>query len=193
MSGPLVKNDRCYTYADYLGFPEGERWEILSGVAYAMSPAPTYEHQRLALEIASQAHIQLRGQRCQVLTAPLDVRFEDSDAADVVVQPDVLVVCDAGKLRPSGVVGAPDWIVEVLSPATAGKDHILKRALYERHGVREYWLVHPVDRIVTIYRLGADTRYQQADVRELLGSLAVDAVPGLVIDWDLLPAATKSV
>lgn len=185
MSIPAIKTDHHYTYADYLRFPEDERWEIINGVAYNMSPAPSDDHQRFSIELSTQVHSQLRGKPCQAREAPYDVRFEDSEGTDKVVQPDVLVVCDRSKITPAGIVGAPDWIVEILSPSTAGKDHIIKRSLYEKHGVREFWLVHPVDRIVMIYRLGADGRYQQADVHELKGKLAVDAVPGLEIDWDL--------
>lgn len=89
--------------------------------------------------------------------APVDVRLpkhdEADDQIDSVVQPDLFVVCNSNKLDKRGVRGAPDWIVEVLSPSTASRDQISKRNLYERHGVDEYWLVHPVDRILTIYRL----------------------------------------
>lgn len=185
MRTPAIRTDRHYTYADYLKFPDDERWEIIDGVAYSMAPAPGDSHQSLSSELTAQVHTQLRGKPCQVRVAPYDVRFENSDKTNKVVQPDLVVVCDRNKITPRGLVGAPDWIVEILSPSTAGKDQILKRALYEREGVREYWLVHPVDRIVTIYRLGAEGHYQQADVHELSGTLAVAAVPGVEIDFDL--------
>ncbi len=185
MPSAAIKTDRHYTYADYLKFPEDERWEIIDGVAYNMSPAPTVDHQSLAGELHLQVGSQLRGKRCRVYFSPIDVRFQDSPNTDKVVQPDLLVVCDRSKIRSAGIVGAPDWIVEILSPGTAGKDHIVKRGLYEKQGVREYWLMHPVDRIVTIYRLGPEAKYLQADVYELKGKLSVDAVPGLEIDWDL--------
>ncbi|MGQ0621949.1 MAG: Uma2 family endonuclease [Panacagrimonas sp.] len=186
MPAPAIKSDRRYTYADYLKFPEDERWEIIDGVAYNMSPAPTPEHQDVDVEMVTQVRTQLRGKRCRVLIAPTDVRFERTDGTDKVVQPDLLVVCDRGKITPTGVVGAPDWIVEVLSPSTASRDHILKRNLYEREGVREYWLVHPTDRVVTIYRLDETGKFSDHEVRELKGRLAVKAVPGIEIDWDLL-------
>lgn len=186
MPAPAIKSDRRYTYADYLKFPEDERWEIIDGVAYSMAPAPSDDHQSISVELTTQVHTQLRGQTCQVRQAPYDVRFENSDQTTKVVQPDLLVVCDRSKITARGLVGAPDWIVEILSPYTAGKDQILKRALYEKHGVREYWLVHPVDRIVTLYRLDAHGKFGQVEVRELKGKLSVAAVPGLEIDWDLL-------
>ncbi|MDT0498798.1 Uma2 family endonuclease [Algiphilus sp. W345] len=185
MGTPIRKDDRHYTYADYLKFPEDERWEIIDGVAYGMSPSPSDAHQSLSAEILAQVHAQLRGKQCHVRAAPFDVRFNSADTSDSIVQPDLLVVCDRSKITPAGLIGTPDWVVEILSPSTASTDQITKRALYERYGVPEYWLVHPVDRILTIYRLDAGARYGAADIRELGGQTEVAAVPGLEIDWDL--------
>lgn len=198
MTRPAILNDRYYTYADYLKFPEGERWEIIDGVAYllqaapgdrdarAMAPSPAFEHQSILGELSRQIGNQLHGKSCRVVTAPLDVRLDAANADATVVQPDLMVICDRAKIDKRGVIGAPDWIVEVLSPATAGRDHIVKRDLYERHGVSEYWLVHPIDRVVTVYRDWHDGRYAvYAMVSEMTGRLAISAVPGLEIDWDL--------
>lgn len=185
MAGAQMLNDRHYTYADYLKFPDDERWEIIDGVAYSMSPAPTPEHQDICSEINAQVREQLRDKPCRVFAAPFDVRFARADAADQIVQPDLLVICDRAKIDARGAVGAPDWIVEIISPSTASRDHIAKRALYEREQVPEYWLLHPVDRIVTIYRLDPAGRYGRPDVQELKGQTAVQSVPGLTIDWDL--------
>lgn len=129
------------------------------------------------------------GGPCRVLVAPLDVRLpnddrDDDDAVATVVQPDVLVVCDPAKLDEHGCRGAPDFIIEVLSRSTAARDQIIKRDLYERHGVREYWLVHPVDRIVTVYRLGPDGRYGRALVQETTGRLGIVALERGEIEWD---------
>ena len=185
MTRPAILNDRHYTYADYLKFPEGERWEIIDGVAYNMSPSPAERHQDLISELLTQVRSQLRGKPCRVYAAPFDVRFEASETTSKVVQPDLLVVCDRSKITGSGVVGAPDWIIEILSPRTAGKDQIVKRQLYEANGVREYWLIQPFDRVVTVYRLGENGSYGIQDISEMTGKLAVTAVPGITIDWDL--------
>lgn len=185
MTRPAILNDRYYTYADYLKFPEGERWEIIDGVAYNMSPSPVERHQDLASELLAQVRSQLRGKPCRAYVAPFDVRFDADDASSKLVQPDLLVVCDRDKITPRGVVGAPDWIVEILSPGTAGKDQIVKRQLYEANGVREYWLIQPFDKVMTVYRLGIDGRYAPPDILEMTGRLAISAVPGLEIDWDL--------
>ena len=185
MTRPAILNDRHYTYADYLKFPEDERWEIIDGVAYNMSPSPAERHQDLISELLTQVRSQLRGKPCRVYAAPFDVRFEASETTSKVVQPDLLVVCDRDKITGSGVVGAPDWIIEILSPRTAGKDQIVKRQLYEANGVREYWLIQPFDRVVTVYRLGENGSYGIQDISEMTGKLAVTAVPGITIDWDL--------
>jgi len=180
-----VRNDRHYTYADYCRFPEDERWELIDGVAYSMAPTPSEAHQSLAGEIFSQASAQLRGKPCRAYIAPFDVRFQNSESVSTVLQPDVMVFCGRDKLSERGGVAAPDWVVEVISPSSAGRDQVRKRHVYEREAVREFWLVHPVDRVLTAYRLGADGRYGPSLVQELVGSTEVAAVPGLSIDWDL--------
>jgi Uma2 family endonuclease len=176
-----------HTYADYCSWPDDVRYELIDGVAYAMGPAPVRRHQGILLELARQVANVLEGSPCRPYIAPFDVRLPKADESDndvdTVVQPDLVVICDRAKLDDKGCRGAPDWVVEVLSPSTAGHDQILKRALYQRVGVREYWLVHPVDRIVTVYRLNAGS-YGVPDVRELVGTLAVGVLPEIVIDWE---------
>lgn len=189
---PLSRRDeRHHTYADYLGWPDDLRYELIDGAAYLMSPAPDLVHQLFVGEIFAQLHTALDHSSCRPFVAPVDVRLpkgnEADDAVDTVVQPDVFVVCDPARLDRRGVRGAPDFVVEVLSPASAGHDHVAKRQVYERAGVREYWLVHPVDRIVTIYRREA-TGYASPIVQELSGTTTVEALPGVVIDWNELTA-----
>ena len=175
-----------HTYADYCSWPDDGRYELIDGVAYAMGPAPVRRHQGILGEIFRQVANILEGSSCRPYIAPFDVRLpkkdEIDDDVDTVVQPDLVVICDRSKLDDKGCRGAPDWVVEVLSPSTAGHDQILKRALYQRVGVREYWLVHPVDRIVIIYALVGGS-YGVPDVRELVGTLAVGVLPEIVIDW----------
>jgi Uma2 family endonuclease len=187
-----------YTYADYLTWPEDVRYELIDGIAYpispapdgvahAMSPAPLRVHQELLGAIYREAANALDGKPCRPFIAPFDVRLPHANEADgevdTVVQPDLVVVCDRRKLDERGCRGAPDWVVEVLSPSTAGHDLILKRRLYARAGVREYWLVHPVDRVVTVYRL-QDGAFGAPDIYELKETLAVGVLPEVVIDWE---------
>lgn len=102
------------------------------------------------------------------------------------MQPDLVVVCDKTKLDQRGCRGAPELVVEILSPSTAARDHVTKRALYDRHGVREYWLVHPLDRILMVYRRGESGRFEAAEPVAAAGKLASAGFEGLEIDWDLV-------
>lgn len=186
-----LEGDR-FTYGDYRRWPDDERWELIDGRAYDMCPAPTRNHQQMVLEIAAQAHTFLRGGPCEVNVAPFDVRLPKTDEADdlvdTVVQPDIAVICDPQKLDDAGGRGAPDWVVEVLSPRTAAKDQREKRDAYERAGVREYWVVHPTDRTLMVYRL-TDGAYGRPEVQSLVGETAVSAIAGLSIAWP--PAPTE--
>jgi Uma2 family endonuclease len=183
-------NESHFTYADYVQWPDDERFELIDGVAYAMGPAPVRRHQVFVLEIARQIANALKGRTCQPFIAPFDVRLPKPGRADemtdTVLQPDIAVVCDAQKLDERGCRGAPDWVIEVVSPATASRDQILKREVYERAGVREYWIVHPVDRLVTVYLLSAGA-YPRNEVYELSDTLTSRAVPEVTIDWAELP------
>jgi Uma2 family endonuclease len=134
-------NER-YTYADYKAWPEGERWELIGGVPYAISPAPLRRHQRLVGLLIARLVNWFEGKTCMPLVSPLDVFLpgadESLDETDTVVQPDLVVVCDPNKLVDEGVRGAPDLAIEILSPSTAWRDQTVKRELYEQRGVREF-------------------------------------------------------
>lgn len=180
-----------HTYGDYLRWPEGVRYELIDGQALLMAPSPTADHQDIAGEIYRQLANALEGASCRVFIAPFDVRLPRGDEADedvdTVVQPDVLLVCDSAKLDRRGLRGAPDWVAEVLSPSTAAHDQIAKRRVYERAGVREYWLVHPSDRTLTRYTL-EQGRYGIPDIAELKGATALAILPTVEIAWDALAA-----
>lgn len=189
--GLLLRDRERHTYGDYLAWPEDVRYELIDGFAYLMAPAPDLAHQDIAGEIYFQVRRALEGKPCRAFIAPVDVRLpktgEADDAVDTVVQPDVLVVCDEAKLDRRGVRGAPDWVVEVISPASASHDQVIKRRLYERYGVREYWLVHPADRVVTIYRL-LGKEYGKPEAQELSGETPVGVLPGVLISWNAIAA-----
>jgi Uma2 family endonuclease len=178
----------AFTYADYCTWPEDARWELIEGAAYAMAPAPATAHQLLLVELVRQVANFLLDRPCRVVTAPFDVRLPEADETDdqtrTVLQPDLAVICDLAKLDARGCRGAPDWVVEVLSPGTAARDMIQKRRLYERHGVREYWLVHPTDRVVTLYRRTGEG-FGMPDIQATDATTGVSILPGLAIDWAL--------
>ena len=172
-----------FTYKDYLSWGEDVRCELIDGVPYMMG-APTEWHQWVTGEVFGQLRDWLKGKPCRVYIAPFDVRlFPEADRSDkVVVQPDVFVVCDWEKLSDGKACnGAPDFVVEVVSDGSRGKDFGDKRSHYEKAGVREYWIVGedrvykyiPVDGIYreTVYKLGEGVK------------IAVDALPGCCIDF----------
>ncbi len=173
---PAKRDDRRYLYRDYRAWPEDERWELLDGVAWSMSPAPSMAHQALSMELSHAIRAFLGKSGCRVFAAPFDVLLpEKSDQAedDVpnVVQPDLAVICDPSRLRPFGCVGAPDWVIEILSPYTSRRDMAEKRSLYERHGVREYWVVDPGNRYLHVYLGREGGRY--ADPEVYVGAVTV--------------------
>jgi Uma2 family endonuclease len=183
----LTQRDTAHhTYGDYLAWPEDVRYELIDGVAYLMAPAPSRVHQEVVGELYRQTANALNGTPCRPYIAPFDVRLpkgdEADDRVDTVVQPDLLVVCDKAKLDERGMRGAPDWVVEVLSSASASHDQTVKLAAYERAGVPEVWLVHPIDRVVSVYRLEGG-RYGRAMIRETVGELEVAAPLRLRLDW----------
>lgn len=184
-----IKKTEHYHYSDYLNWPDTTRYELIDGEAYMMAPAPDLIHQDVAGEIFRQMANALNGKPYRPFIAPIDVRLpkqnEADEQIDTVVQPDVFVVCDSNKLDRRGVRGAPDWVAEVLSPSTASHDQIRKLAIYERAGVGEYWLIHPVDRVLTVYRL-IDGEYGKPELHELQGETPVGVLPDVVIQWDEL-------
>jgi len=149
--------DRSYTYADYFKWRFEERVELIKGKIFKMSPAPNRIHQEVTGNIYLQFGIFLQGRSCKVYTAPFDVRIPRTSGVDkeivTVLQPDVCVVCDTSKLDKRGCIGAPDIVVEVLSPGNNAKELKNKYEVYEEAGVKEYWVVSPQDQWLRIYIL----------------------------------------
>lgn len=157
-----------YTYTDYLSWPSAERWELIDGVPYSMSPAPSRRHQEILVELVRQFSNYLVDRPCRVYSAPFDVRLAPSNEADGevsnVVQPDITIVCDKGKLDEKGCKGVPDLIVEIISPGSAFRDLRDKFRLYESHGVREYWIVHPNDKTVLVFKIDGSGHYAKPEM-----------------------------
>ncbi len=184
MTLPYEKPEH-FTYADYLALPEDESWEIIGGVAYAVGPAPSNRHQKITWELVRQISGFLADKPCEGRTAPFDVRFpegvEEDDKIVDVVQPDISVICDLSKLDERGCLGAPDFIVEIVSLSSITKDFIVKSRLYERNGVKEYWIVDPFSDSATLKILGDDLKYATS-IHRRKGMLEVSALRGLEID-----------
>lgn len=146
-----------YTLADALEWPESERIELIEGNAVMMAP-PKRIHQEICFEIGRQLGNFLEGKRCKVYPAPFAVRLFEQDGdkpenVDTMLEPDITVVCDPNKLDEIGCKGTPDMVIEILSPSTARNDRITKYRLYERAGVREYWIIDPDTKIVNVHLL----------------------------------------
>ena len=159
MGLPLEKPG--YTYQDYLKWPENERWEIINGEAYCMSPAPSTRHQIISRNFVVEIVNALRRKsaQCSVFDAPTDVVFDEYN----VVQPDVFVVCDREKITENNISGPPELIIEIVSKTSVYKDTKIKKELYEKFGVIEYVLVFMDLEIVERYVLEKD-RYGAPDV-----------------------------
>ncbi|KAF1080316.1 MAG: hypothetical protein GQF41_3484 [Candidatus Rifleibacterium amylolyticum] len=174
-----------YNYGDYEKWKDSDRWEIIEGDIYAMSPAPNTEHQTLLVNLCIAVGAFLKGHKCKLFVAPYDVLLPKGDEADelvkTVVQPDLAVVCDEKKLTDRSCRGAPDWIIEILSHSTAGRDQILKKRIYESAGVREYWICSPHDRIIFVYLLDKN-KFTLSEVYDETAKIEVKTLPGLAID-----------
>jgi len=187
MADPARVNEGRAAYGDYVTWPEGQRWELIDGIPFDMSPAPTQRHQALITQLGVQIAAFLQDKPCRAYFAPFDVLLPDSadqvdDDVPTVVQPDILVVCDRSKLSEKGCRGAPDWVIEIVSPSTSVRDQRDKLALYERHGVKEYWVVHPTDRIVMVYVLGPAGGYGRPRVYGNDEKADPVTLPGLSMD-----------
>jgi len=157
---PLLKEKERFTYQDYITWPDDERWELIDGIAYNMSPAPTFRHQWIAGNFHTILKIALKGKRCIPGIAPTDVVLSEHD----VVQPDVFVVCDKNKITNKNIQGAPDLVIEILSPSTRLKDRREKRILYEKYGVKEYIIIYPIDNSLERFFLEENGKYGASDI-----------------------------
>ena len=189
---PLLQNepDRIFTYKDYLTWNDNERWELINGMVYNMAPAPSVNHQRISRQLLLQIGIFLSDKPCEVFSAPLDVILPATDEEDEdsknVVQPDIVVICDSSKLDEKGCKGAPDLIIEIVSPSSASMDNIKKMELYEKNGVKEYWIVHPIYKIVTIYKITENGLYGKPEIYSEEDKIEVELLKGLSVDLSLV-------
>lgn len=180
-----LPQEKSYTLADALAWPGDLRIELIDGQPVMMTP-PKREHQRISGALFAQLYYFLQGKPCQVYAAPFAVRpFEKSDdsAEDVntMVEPDISVVCSSDKLDEIGCKGAPDLVIEILSDSTKRHDRVVKFNLYQRAGVREYWLVDPSLHTVQVYTL-EDGRYNAAEAYTTAAEVPVGILPGCVIN-----------
>ncbi len=174
-----------FSIVDYLSWPDNERWELIAGAPYNMSPAPGISHQNVVINMAAWLKAALKDKACKVFVASVDVILSEYD----VVQPDVLVVCHPDKIGEKAIHGAPDLVFEVLSPGTALKDMREKKALYESAGVSEYVVIDPLENYVQRFVLTHEGQYTIAEVFGIDETLPLLSLPGLAVplteifDW----------
>jgi Uma2 family endonuclease len=183
-----LDTSKRYTYADYLTWMDDVRRELIDGFIHLMS-APREIHARLSQTINwfLMLFVKQNKEKCRIYHAPFDVRFPKNNEKDDhkiydVVQPDLCVICDLSKIDEKGCIGAPDLMVEVLSPSTAKKDWNEKCNLYENVGVREYWIVDPKAKLVYVFLLQPDGKYDEGIVYECDQKAPVHIFEGLEID-----------
>ncbi|KKI90665.1 hypothetical protein WQ54_19435 [Bacillus sp. SA1-12] len=175
------------TYAEYLTWPEEPRYEIIDGIPF-MQAVPSRQHQRIVTQITGELYTFLKGKTCEVYAAPFDVRLSASEDEEEyhVVQPDISVICDERKLDDKGCKGAPDLIVEVLSPSTWRRDRIEKLNQYQRHGVKEYLLIYPNEKIIEQYILEENGMYGTPNIYNDKDLFRANIFPELEISMSVL-------
>lgn len=175
---PLAKkSDKKFTYADYLTWSDDERWEIIEGIAYNMTPAPSTKHQLVLGNFFHFLKDKLKGKPCTPFISPIDVIFSEYN----VVQPDLIVVCDKKKITHANIQGAPDLIVEVRSPYTALTDMREKKILYEKYSVREYVIIDPLENYVERYSLIENGGFGKGDIFADTDALRLISLPDIEI------------
>jgi Uma2 family endonuclease len=181
--------NKSYTYADYLKWTFNERVELLKGKIFKMSPAPNRMHQGLFGHIFYKLYDHLSGHVCKVYGAPFDVRLARKSADDediiTVVQPDICVICDETKLDDKGCLGAPDIVVEILSPGNNQKELKNKFAIYEEAGVQEYWVVSPQDHTFVVNTL-IEGKYVPSVTKVAGDAVTSPILPGFSLDLEEL-------
>ena len=175
-----------YTFADVLTWPGDERAELIDGEVVMMAP-PTTTHQLISGEIFRQLANYLEGKKCRAIPAPFAVRLfeKDGEAPEdigTVVEPDISIVCDTSKLDKHGCKGAPDMVVEILSPSTQRHDRLVKLGLYQRARVREYWIVNPEDQTVQVMLMDGGGVLQLHEVYDRQGVAKVNVLDGCFIE-----------
>jgi Uma2 family endonuclease len=177
-----------YSYANYLTWAFDERVELIKGKIFKMSPAPSRAHQQVSIYLASALFNYLKNKSCKVYAAPFDVRFpkESKEDEDIytVLQPDICVICDSSKLDAKGCLGAPDIVVEILSPGNSKMELLNKYAVYEQFKVKEYWIVSLEERMFLKYTLDGSGKYQAPKSFTLGEELYSEVLPGFELSLD---------
>ncbi len=155
----VVRDFEIYTIDDIYALPDGERAELIDGKIYYMAP-PNTKHQRLLNYISTEINIHIRNNQgdCEVFPAPFAVFLNENN--ENYIEPDISVICDKNKISDKGCNGAPDWVIEIVSPGSKAMDYFTKLFKYRTAEVREYWIVDPMKELVTVYQFEKETMEQ---------------------------------
>ncbi len=178
---------KTYTYADYLQWKFEERIELIKGKIFKMSPAPSSAHQRISRKILVALDVFLYGKPCEVFNAPFDVRLTKSKGnqdVQTVVQPDICVICDRSKIDERGCLGAPDIVVEIISPGNNKTELKNKYEVYKESGVQEYWIVSPQDKTFMKYTLNQEGVYVASRLMPSEDEVTTPILPGFVLNLE---------
>ena len=187
LNEPSTSYTGKYSYADYLTWQLDEMVEIIKGKLFKMTAAPSRLHQKVAGKLYYHLYGFLAGNPCEVYIAPFDVRFSKASTKNediyTVVQPDICVICDKDKLDEAGCIGAPDLIVEVLSPGNNKKETHHKYEVYQEFGVKEYWIIQPIEQTLMIYTL-QNGRYVPSRLKTSGDVVTSSVLPGFSLNLE---------
>lgn len=182
----LLEPEMTYNYSDYLKWTFKERVELIKGKVFEMSPAPRTYHQEISINLAAEIRFFLKKKNCKVFAAPYDVRLpnnpnDPNDKIYTVIQPDICVICDLNKIDELGCKGAPDLIVEILSPSSVKNDLENKFELYQENGVCEYWIIYPGENIIEVFDL-YDDKYELRGKYFRFNTITSKVLPDFTVD-----------
>jgi Uma2 family endonuclease len=180
--------NKTYSYADYLKWTFDERIELIKGKIFKMTPAPSTLHQRTSGTLYLALGNYLRNKHCSVFSAPFDVRLPRKTSAETtiytVVQPDICIVCDSSKIDEKGCIGAPDIVIEILSPGNNKKELQNKFEAYEEALVKEYWIIHPNEHTFLKYVLTDENKYRAERLLTVGDEVTTPILPGFVLSLE---------
>ena len=182
-----IPQEKYYTVDDFYNFPDDIHAELINGqIVYMATPSTKHQDISGELHYVIKNYIKSKGGKCRAYAAPFGVQLHEGE--DTVLEPDISVICDLDKITPRGCVGAPDWIIEIVSPSNPGHDYITKLGLYHDAGVREYWIIDAQREYIYVYNMDKDKLILNA--YSFRDTIKVGIYEDLYIDFSSLDLGT---